>query len=141
VKPEATNDYRVLQLIVAALGLINLATGASLLLAPVWFYATIAGYAPYNRHFIGDAGAFVLALGLGLLLAARSLARQRLLVAMAALASGLHTANHFIDDVLSPQALPAYWATNTLPLLVMTLLLVYVTVRLWQRGGPTAGPA
>ena len=124
------NELRALSVVVAALGAVQVAAGLSLLLTPVWFYGTIAEYAPYNRHFLGDTGAFVLALGIGLVLAARKLPQQRLLVGVAALGSAVHTANHFIDDVLSPAAVPAYWTTNTLPLLVTTVLLAYVYLRL-----------
>ena len=49
---------------------------------------------PFNRHYAGDLGAFLLPLGLALLVAARQPSRHLLLVGMAAGASLLHALNH-----------------------------------------------
>ena len=48
MKTTLPTDDRLLKVVVAALGVANLAAGVSLLLAPVWFYDTVASYAPYN---------------------------------------------------------------------------------------------
>ena len=131
---------RALRWVVAALGLANVASGLSLLLTPLWFYANVGTYAPYNRHFMGDTGAFVLALGVGLLLAAPRLEQHRLLLGVAVLGSALHAANHVVDDVLNPAAPPGAWLTNTLPLLITALLLAYVFAQVGRPPAPAARP-
>jgi hypothetical protein len=73
-------EPRVLKWVVAALGLANAASGLSRRLTPLWYYANVATYAPYSRHFMGYTGAFVLAQGVGLVLAARRLEQHRLLL-------------------------------------------------------------
>lgn len=88
-----------------ATGLFYLITAAALTLAPVWFFDNIGNYPPYNRHFQGDAGTFVLGLGLILLWAWRDPARYRAMIALVAVASLAHAVNHVIDDfILNPSA-------------------------------------
>lgn len=113
------------QAIVAANGLVNLLTGAALLFAPRWFFNTLADFPPFNRHYLGDVGAFVLALGVGLLIAAREPRRHRGLVGVAALGSLLHVANHLYDDLVIERGASLHWLTNTLPLLALAALLLW----------------
>jgi|GEM_PF-2806882 len=112
--------------VLVALGVVNVVTGLALLLLPNQFYANVAPYSPYNRHFLGDAGAFVLALGVGLLWAARQPGRERGIIAVAALGSTLHAANHVLDDVLGVDASLARLLTNTVPLAAQALMLWWV---------------
>ncbi len=91
---------RMLQILVAALGIINLTTGLALVFAPQWFFENIGNYPPFNRHYEGDLGAFVTAIGIGLLWAARAPQKYRPLIGIALLASALHLVNHVYDDVL-----------------------------------------
>ena len=58
----------LLPALVALAGLIHLATGLALLLAPAWFYQNIGTFPPFNRHYAGDLGAFQVGLGVGLAL-------------------------------------------------------------------------
>jgi hypothetical protein len=88
------------QIALAINGLAELFAGAALLLAPTWFYQTIGTFPPFNQHYLGDAGAFLLPLGLGLLLALSDPRRHRLLIGMVALAGLLHTGNHLYDDLI-----------------------------------------
>ncbi len=104
-------------------GVVNLLTGAALLLAPAWFYNAVADFPPFNRHFLGDVGAFIFALGLGLLFAAREPRKHRGLIGVAALGTLLHVGNHLYDDLLVEHAATAHWLTNTLPLFMMAVLL------------------
>jgi hypothetical protein len=84
-------------------GVLYVVTAAALLFAPVWFFENVGSYAPYNRHFIGDAGSFVLALGLVLLWAVRDPIRYRGMIAIVGLSSLAHAINHVMDDfVLNP---------------------------------------
>jgi hypothetical protein len=108
-----------------ALGIVNALTGGLLLLAPAWFYANLATYPPYNRHFLGDAGAFIFALGLGLLFAARDPARHRSLIGIAALGTAVHAANHLYDDVIVERLATSHWLTASLPIAVTALALAW----------------
>lgn len=89
-----------------ASGLFYLITAAALVFAPVWFFDNIGNYPPYNRHYQGDAGTFVLGLGLILLWAWRDPARYRAMIALVGVGSLAHACNHVIDDfILNPSAL------------------------------------
>jgi hypothetical protein len=115
----------IAQAIVAIAGIAHLLTGVAMLLTPIWFFTTIGTFPPFNRHYTGDMGAFQLGLGIGLLVAARAPARQRLLIWSAAVGNLLHALNHAYDAVLS-QASLGYWLADTAPLLVLTLALFLV---------------
>ncbi|HEY7124693.1 MAG TPA: hypothetical protein VH540_12130 [Ktedonobacterales bacterium] len=116
------------QIVVALAGVFYTLTALALLFAPVWFFQHIGTYGLYNRHYEGDLGAFLLALGLALLVAARDPARHRLLVWAAALGSLFHALNHLYDSLLV-LAWPGDWLMTTIPLLVFSLLLVWVALR------------
>ena len=104
----------------AALAL--LLSGLWAMLAPESFYASVALYPPYNRHFIHDIGAFMLGLGaaLGFALALG----DALLVALAGNAVGAlaHFVSHAVDRELGGQP------SDPLTFGVFALLLVGVTV-------------
>ena len=80
-------------------GLLHLLTGIAMLVAPEWFFQNIGTFPPYNRHYIGDLGAFQLPLGIGLLWAARAPERHRLFIAMVAVGNLIHLLNHAYDDI------------------------------------------
>ncbi len=113
---------RLAQLIVGLTGALNLLAGIALLVAPVWFYDTIGTFPPYNRHFLGDLGSFLLPLGAGLLVAARDPARHALLIGVVALGSLLHSLNHTYDALIGRAPL-VFWLTDTLPLLLVGVLM------------------
>lgn len=84
-------------------GIFYVAVACALLFAPLWFYENVGSYPPYNRHFIGDAGSFMLGLGLTLLWAARHPSRYRAMIGIVGVASLIHAINHVIDDfILNP---------------------------------------
>ncbi len=91
---------RMLQILVAVLGILNVAGGLALLFAPQWFFENVGTYPPFNRHYEGDAGAFLTALGVGLVWAARDPSRYRALIGVAFIANALHLINHVYDDVI-----------------------------------------
>jgi hypothetical protein len=130
--PRTTSHLAVTRAVVAANGVFFALTGLALLLTPAWFYATIGTFPPYNRHYAGDLGAFLLPLGVGLLLATRSPARHRLLIAVAAAGGLLHAFNHAYDALLL-QAPLSYWLVDTAPLLVSALLLCWAA---WRGAAP-----
>lgn len=106
-------------------GLLYILTGLPQLFAPQWFYQTIGTFPPFNRHYTGDLGSFLLPLGIALLWAARNPAQNRLLIGFAALGSLLHGLNHAYDDVLAQSSLSG-WFSQTIPLLIFALVLVAV---------------
>jgi hypothetical protein len=62
---------RFTQMVVGLAGVAYLLTGIALLFAPAWFFLAIGHFLPFNRHYEGDLGSFLLPLGIGLLVAAR----------------------------------------------------------------------
>ena len=88
---------RAIPVVLALGGLMYSLVGAALLLAPAWFHETIGRFPPFNRHYLGDLGAFHLPLGVGLLVAACDPSRYRGIIGVAAATSLLHVANHLYD--------------------------------------------
>ena len=82
----------------------------------------------YNSES-GDLGAFILALGVGLVFAARDPVQLRALVGVAAVGSILHGLNHLYDDWLGGNWMPAHLLAETLPLVALAVMLVIV----WRR--------
>ena len=107
----------------AIAGGVNVVAGAALLVAPTWFFDAIGNFSPFNRHYMGDVGAFLLPIGVGLLIAVRDPIRHRSLIGVAAAGSLLHTLNHLYDDFLAGQA-AIHFVKETLPLLVLGVLLI-----------------
>lgn len=101
--------------------------GIALLVAPSWFFTHIGPYTPFNRHYEGDLGAFLLPLGAGLLYAARTPWRHRALVSVAAAGNLLHAGNHIFDSVRE-HATIAHWLGDTAPLVLAALLLLWVVI-------------
>lgn len=105
-------------------GVVNVFAGGALLVAPTWFFNTIGTFPPFNQHYLGDAGAFLFPIGLGLLLALREPRRHALLIGVGALASLLHTGNHLYDDVVLGNWTVAH-IVSTVELLLQTSLLTW----------------
>ena len=78
-------------------GALNLVTGALLLFAPDYFFDHIGPYGVENEHYLGDAGAFYLAIGSGLLVAVRRPSWRVPLLFVSALWFGVHAINHLFD--------------------------------------------
>jgi len=105
-------------------GLLYILSGISLLFMPGWFLEQVGTFPPFNRHYMGDAGSFVLALGIGLLLAARDPLRQRLMIAVGLIGTLVHTANHAYGDLVLAELPPGDIARDLLPLVIYAGLLV-----------------
>jgi hypothetical protein len=88
--------------VIAVVGLLDVAAGLALLVAPAWFYTTVAEFPPFNRHYAGDAGAFLLGIGLALVLAARDPRRYVALLLIGVAVSWLHAINHLYDAFVHP---------------------------------------
>lgn len=108
---------------VIAAAVFYVVTGLPLLFAPQWFFVNVGTYPPFNRHYTGDLGAFLLPMGIALLVAARDPSRHHLLIGCAAFASLLHAFNHAYDDFLPGADVPG-GLPQTIPLLVFALVLV-----------------
>jgi hypothetical protein len=95
---------RFVTVVVIAVGLFNLAIGIWAFVAPRSFFDALATFPPYNEHFLHDAGAFQMGLGVALLAALRI--RDGLVVAMigGAVAGVVHTLSHIIDSDLGGKA-------------------------------------
>ncbi len=104
--------------LVGLVGASDVGGGIALLLQPVWFFQQIGHFAPYNQHYEGDAGAFILAIGIGLLVAAARPAAGRGLLAVGVIASLLHLANHVYASIMDGTA----WA-GTVPVALQLGLL------------------
>ena len=113
-----------IKVILVMLGLIHLATGLVQLLAPEWFFTHIGDFPPFNRHYTGDLGAFITAIGIGLLVAAGAPQRNRTLIGVAVIGNGLHVINHLYDDFLGGEFSLNHFVTATLPLAFVTVVLV-----------------
>ncbi len=108
----------------------------ALLFAPVWFFENVGPFAPFNRHYMGDLGSFLLPMGLGLLVAARDPARHRLLIGLMIAGSLLHSANHSYDALAGAEPL-SHWLKDVGPLGAFAALMI---VAYALAGGPIAAP-
>ena len=92
--------------IVLIVGLGDVLAGAALLLTPRWFFDSVAPFGTYNPHFLGDAGAFLLPVGVALMVAARDLSRFRSLVILGTAVSVLHFVNHLYGSIAHGESWP-----------------------------------
>jgi hypothetical protein len=105
-------------------GVVYLAIGLALILAPEWFFTNIGTFPPFNRHYEGDLGSFLLPLGAGFLYAARDPVRNVGLLGVAAGGNLLHALNHIYDGLRGTGG----W-DQTLALLIFAILTL---AALWQ---------
>jgi PPOX class probable F420-dependent enzyme len=108
-------------------GLFMTAAGVAALLAPGWF-ADAAGFPPHT-HFVHDAGAFQLGIGITLLLALAWRDGLALVLAGFLVANTTHAVNHAVDLDLGGRGSDA-WGLAALSLLTVAAL----AVRLGQLG-------
>lgn len=85
------------QFVMGLTGVTYTASGAALLLFPTWFLENVGRFAPFNRHYMGDAGAFVLALGVGIWLIRRDPWNHMPMFLAGLVATQLHALNHLYD--------------------------------------------
>ncbi len=124
------------QIVVGLAGALYLLSGAALLFAPLWFYRTIGDFGVFNQHYEGDAGAFLLPLGLGLLVAAYQPLKHPLLIWVGAVGSLVHACNHLYADLVEQPSL-AHLFKETIPLFLLAALLLWVAARGSMRQMPS----
>jgi hypothetical protein len=90
----------------------------ALLFFPQWFYNTLATFPPFNRHFMGDVGAFGLGIAALLFCAALEPKAHAWALCCAALIGFTHGANHVFDCVLSGCTMQ-HFALDSLPHLLL----------------------
>jgi hypothetical protein len=83
--------------VLIVLGVVQVASGALALVAPGTFYDEIGRYGVENSHYVGDVGAFVLAFGIAVLIAAQRPAWRVPVLVLGVLWYALHTINHAFD--------------------------------------------
>jgi uncharacterized membrane protein len=91
------SESRGLKAALVVLGAATLAFGMWAFAAPHSFFAHVAHFEPYNRHFTHDAGALQVGIGVSLLLAAW--ARSAVVVALGGFVvfQVLHVTSHVMD--------------------------------------------
>lgn len=114
---------RWVQAAVFVAGLFYLLAALGLLFAPQWFFENVGHFPPFNRHYMGDTGAFLLPLAVGLMVAARDPGRYRFLIGLGALASIIHTFNHLYDAAFEGFTL-GHWLLDLTPLVLLAIALI-----------------
>jgi hypothetical protein len=92
-----TRLHRILPVAVGVLAGYELLLGLWMLVAPRSFFDQIAAFGAYPPHFIRDTATYQLALGATLAAAVGRPSWRAPLLAFAALQSGLHAINHWVD--------------------------------------------
>jgi hypothetical protein len=87
----------MLRPLLLVLGAYHLIVGIGIAVAPREFYEKVAGFPPYNGHFLRDVATFYLALGAVTLIAAARQSWQVPVLAFTVAEYGLHVINHLID--------------------------------------------
>ena len=126
-----TRLNRILPVAVGVLGAYQLLLGLWMLVSPRSFYDQIAGFGAYPPHFIRDTSTWQIALGVTLLAAVSRRSWRAPLLAFAALQTGLHAINHWVDvDKASSLGVGLFDAIS------LTVLTV-VIVALWRAAART----
>jgi hypothetical protein len=89
----------MVRILLVIVGLTDTIAGAALWLGPRWFFDNVGPFAPYNAHYLGDAGAFLLPVGVGLCFAAINPRRYMALLVLGLAVSVLHFLNHLYGSV------------------------------------------
>jgi hypothetical protein len=126
---------RAILFVVAAYHVI---TGVLALLAPDTFFDDIGRYGIENSHYVGDVGAFQLAFGLAVLIAALRPAWRAPILYLGALWYALHALNHLFD--IDEARSDARGVADTI-LIALGAALTFWLARVSERPATRAGPA
>jgi uncharacterized membrane protein len=86
-----------LRAILLVAGILQLATGLLAMIAPGTFFEEIGRYGIENLHYVGDVGAFQVAAGVGLLVAAERSSWRVPILTVGAVWLAAHAINHAFD--------------------------------------------
>ncbi|MDQ1445264.1 MAG: hypothetical protein QOI20_1728 [Acidimicrobiaceae bacterium] len=118
---------------VALLGAVFwLVFGVWAFVSPHSFFDTIATFKPYNKHFLHDAGAFQIGLGLALLLGLTRLNTLATVLTASAAASVFHELAHILDRDLGGKT------TDPIGLGIVALLTIAAAAAAWPLTGPAS---
>ncbi|MGH7950124.1 MAG: hypothetical protein ACREQF_12920 [Candidatus Binataceae bacterium] len=116
--------------ILAALTLFNAA--AQLFAPSAWFFTLVPGVpetGPFNAHLVQDAGTFNLAIGVGLIAAARDAHRYAIAVVIAAIAAAAHALLHVYAHAANLLSTEHIWV-EFFGVLVPAVVLAIATISL-----------
>lgn len=94
---SATRSERALAAGLWVFGAYHLLLGAFMAIAPHSFYKEIGPFGGYNGHYVRDVSTFMLALGVGLLVAVRKPSWRVPVLAVTTIQFALHSLNHLLD--------------------------------------------
>ena len=118
------------------LGLVGLANGLWMLLAPVgWYHHLPAGVpdtGPLNLHFVRDVGAAFTTIAVAFLVAAPRARAHRDVVLAAALFFGLHALVH-VADLVSGRLPVTHWLVDLPGVFVPAIFLVVLALPRWWK--------
>ena len=95
--PRPVISERAMRAVLVVLGALNAVSGAMALIVPNTFFDQVGRYGVENSHYVGDVGAFVLAFGIAVLIAAGRPSWRVPVLALGALWYGFHAINHLFD--------------------------------------------
>ena len=88
---------RAMRAVLVVIGAYHVVTGALALLDPGTFFDQLGRYGVENDHYVGDVGAFILAFGIAVLVAAWRSSWRVPILGLGALWYGFHAVNHAFD--------------------------------------------
>ena len=116
--------YQLARILTGITGLNYLLAAILLLFVPHWFFNNIAPFAPFNRHFIGDVGSFILPIAVGLIFVALKPHKYWAVFILGLWASVIHTTNHLYDDVFVYNASLNHMLQDALPNTLLSAFLI-----------------
>ena len=105
-------------------GLINTLTFTTILFIPGWFFINIGHFMPFNRHYMGDLGAFMLPLAIALMWASRDPERHRAWIIAWGASTFLHLLNHAYDAGFNGLLHSSHWVLDIVPLVFLVLVIL-----------------
>jgi hypothetical protein len=96
----------------------------ALLIAPTWFFENMGTFPPFNRHYMGDLGSFLLPIAVGLIVASRQPQRHFLLIVVIAAGNILHALNHIYDAIIG-RGDWVHWLSDTVPLIFFAVIFLW----------------
>jgi hypothetical protein len=88
---------RALKAVLAVIALYHVVTGLLALVAPDTFFDQIGHYGIENSHYVGDVGAFILAIGVAVGISIWRVSWRAPILWLGALWYGFHAINHAFD--------------------------------------------